>query len=97
MRTVFESRRSLALHSPFSSETAETRSHNWLRIDDRRPASGPARLGHHPPDRPGYRGDHRRAERAGVPEVDLPLYNHLLFFGVVWVFTTLIPVLRGKI
>lgn len=30
-------------------------------------------------------------------EVDLPLYNHLLFFGVVWVFVTLIPMLRGKI
>ena len=28
-------------------------------------------------------------------EIGLPLYNHLLFFGVVWVFTNLIPVLRG--
>lgn len=38
------------------------------------------------------------AELPGLnAEVDLPLYNHLLFFGVVWVFTTLIPVLRGKI
>ena len=38
------------------------------------------------------------AELPGLnTEVDLPLYNHLLFFGVVWVFTTLIPVLRGKI
>lgn len=27
-------------------------------------------------------------------EVGLPLYNHLLFFGVVWVFTTLVPTLR---
>lgn len=30
-------------------------------------------------------------------EVDLPLYNHLLFFGVVWVVTALLPVVRGKI
>jgi hypothetical protein len=30
-------------------------------------------------------------------EVDLPLYNHLLFFGVVWFFTTLVPAARGKI
>ena len=26
----------------------------------------------------------------------LPLYNHLLFFGVVWVFTTLLPALSRK-
>ena len=30
-------------------------------------------------------------------EVDLPLYNHLLFFGVVWAVTTFLPVWRGKI
>ena len=30
-------------------------------------------------------------------EVDLPLYNHLLFFGVVWFFTALVPAARGKI
>jgi hypothetical protein len=29
-------------------------------------------------------------------DVDLPLYNHILFFGVVWVFTTLVPVLRRR-
>lgn len=30
-------------------------------------------------------------------DVDLPLYNHLLFFGVVWGFTTLVPELtRGS-
>lgn len=38
------------------------------------------------------------AELPGLnTEVDLPLYNHLLFFGVVWVLTTLLPVVRGKI
>lgn len=29
-------------------------------------------------------------------DVDLPLYNHLLFFGVVWLVTALVPALRGK-
>ena len=28
--------------------------------------------------------------------VDLPLYNHLLFFGVVWGITTLLPALTRK-
>lgn len=38
------------------------------------------------------------AELPGLnTEVDLPLYNHLLFFGVVWFFTTLVPAARGKI
>ena len=38
------------------------------------------------------------AELPGLnTEVGLPLYNHLLFFGVVWVFVTLLPVLRGKL
>jgi len=37
------------------------------------------------------------AELPGLnTDVDLPLYNHLLFFGVVWVFTTLLPVLRRR-
>ncbi len=37
------------------------------------------------------------AELPGLnTDVDLPLYNHLLFFGVVWGFTTLLPVLRGE-
>jgi hypothetical protein len=30
-------------------------------------------------------------------EVGLPLYNHLVFFGVVWFVTTLVPAARGKI
>ena len=30
-------------------------------------------------------------------EVGLPLYNHLLFFGVLWFVTTLVPAVRGKI
>jgi hypothetical protein len=30
-------------------------------------------------------------------DVDLPLYNHLLFFGIVWFFTVLVPTARGKI
>ena len=29
-------------------------------------------------------------------DIDLPLYNHLLFFGVVWVFTTLLPVVTRR-
>ena len=29
-------------------------------------------------------------------EVGLPLYNHLLFFAVVWVFTTLFPTLTRR-
>lgn len=29
-------------------------------------------------------------------DIDLPLYNHLLFFGVVWVITTLWPALTRK-
>ena len=34
------------------------------------------------------------AELPGLnTDVDLPLYNHLLFFGVVWVFTALVPAL----
>ena len=38
------------------------------------------------------------AELPGLnTEVGLPLYNHLLFFGVVWFFTTLVPAARGKI
>ncbi|MBI3031689.1 MAG: hypothetical protein HYY64_19475 [Candidatus Rokubacteria bacterium] len=38
------------------------------------------------------------AELPGLnTEVDLPLYNHLLFFGVVWFFTALVPAARGKI
>ncbi|MBI3626093.1 MAG: hypothetical protein HY215_08115 [Candidatus Rokubacteria bacterium] len=37
------------------------------------------------------------AELPGLnTDIDLPLYNHLLFFGVVWVFTTLLPVLTRK-
>lgn len=37
------------------------------------------------------------AELPGLnTDMDLPLYNHLLFFGVVWVFTTLLPVLTRK-
>jgi hypothetical protein len=37
------------------------------------------------------------AELPGLnTEIDLPLYNHILFFGVVWVFTTLVPVGRGR-
>lgn len=38
------------------------------------------------------------AELPGLnTEVGLPLYNHLLFFGVVWFFTALVPSVRGKI
>lgn len=29
-------------------------------------------------------------------DIDLPLYNHLLFFGVVWVVTALVPTLTRK-
>jgi len=37
------------------------------------------------------------AELPGLnTEVDLPLYNHLLFFGVVWAFATVLPVLTRK-
>jgi hypothetical protein len=37
------------------------------------------------------------AELPGLnTDVDLPLYNHILFFGVVWVFTALVPVLRRR-
>lgn len=37
---------------------------------------------------------------AAVPplntDIDLPLYNHLLFFAVVWVFTAFVPALSRK-
>ncbi len=40
----------------------------------------------------------RRGFPAELPglntDVDLPLYNHLLFFGVVWVVTALVPALK---
>ena len=37
------------------------------------------------------------AELPGLnTDVDLPLYNHVLFFGVVWVFTTLLPELTRR-
>ena len=29
-------------------------------------------------------------------DIDLPLYNHLLFFGVIWTLTVLIPALRRR-
>ena len=36
-----------------------------------------------------------------IPELNtsfgLPFWNHLLFFGVVWLMYTLIPYLRGKL
>lgn len=37
------------------------------------------------------------AELPGLnTDVDLPFYNHLLFFGVVWAVTALVPVLRQQ-
>jgi hypothetical protein len=37
------------------------------------------------------------AELPGLnTSVDLPLYNHLLFFGVVWLITTLVPALTKR-
>ncbi len=37
------------------------------------------------------------AELPGLnTDIDLPLYNHLLFFGVVWGATTVVPVLRRR-
>ena len=29
-------------------------------------------------------------------DIDLPLYNHLFFFGVIWTLTVLIPALRRR-
>ena len=38
------------------------------------------------------------AELPGLnTDAGLPLYNHLLFFGVVWFFTVLVPAVRGKV
>lgn len=43
----------------------------------------------------------RRGFPAELPglntDVDLPLYNHLVFFGVVWGVATLLPVLRRRL
>jgi len=43
----------------------------------------------------------RQGLPSGVPELNttfgLPFWNHLLFFGVVWLMYALIPHLRGKV